>query len=344
MESALELKNSERKNKLEWWISTQCGLSPFFLETMVGDASFRRYFRVKTNTGSWVAMDAEPPRENCRPYVAIARAIRSMGLHAPEIVQSDLEHGFLLITDFGNNTYLNTLNENNADQLYTRALDVLSVLQRCQHVEGQTLLPFTREFMWQEWAWHKEWFLDKLLGLNFSEAESQLDRCYMLLIDAASTQPQVFMHRDYHSANLMVLPDTEVGILDFQDAFIGPITYDPVSLLRDCYIHWPEQQVRKWALTYFEKLTAKNILQNVQAQAFLYWFDLMGMQRHLKALLTFARKKVRDHQSQYLQYVPRTLMYLQRVSEQYPEFAFLHDYLTHEVQPAFNRVIPSCER
>jgi N-acetylmuramate 1-kinase len=192
--------------------------------------------------------------------------------------------------------------------------------------------------MLKEWAWHKEWVLDKFLGLSSPLAEKSLDACYELLVESAVTQPQVFMHRDYHSANLMVLPEGKVGILDFQDAFIGPVTYDLVSLLRDCYIDWPRERVRSWALFYLQTLHDKGLLSHVDDQEFLRWFDLMGMQRHLKALLTFARKHVRDHQSHYLDHIPRTLGYLLNVSQHYPEFTRLHDYLRVTVQPAFERV------
>ncbi|TAK73369.1 MAG: phosphotransferase [Gammaproteobacteria bacterium] len=325
-----------RKKMLETWLHTDCALSSLVLQPMVGDASFRRYFRVRTPKGSFVAMDAPPPQENCRPYVAIASALRERGLLAPEVIQADLEHGFLLLTDLGDRTYLSALNKKNVDELYHRALDALEVMQGCHPIFNYSLPPFTRELMWQEWAWHKEWFLEKWLGLTLL-AEEELDECYALLVETAAAQPQVFMHRDYHAGNLMVLPE-KVGILDFQDAFIGPITYDPASLLRDCYIDWPPEWVTKWALTYFKQLHQLGILPQINKEDFLYWFDLMSVQRHLKALLTFARKQVRDQQSQYLNYVPRTLMYLQQVSSKYSELTTLHRYVTEMVMPAVERV------
>ena len=195
--------------------------------------------------------------------------------------------------------------------------------------------------MWQEWAWHKEWFLEKLLGVSVGAEEQVLDACYALLVESATTQPQVFMHRDYHSANLMVLPAQGVGILDFQDAFVGPLTYDLASLLRDCYIEWPEERVNQWALAYQKKLQQSGVA-NVDPRLFLRWFDLMGMQRHLKALLTFARKYVRDQQPHYLDYVPRTVNYLQRVCQRYPEFSALNRYLNTTVKPAVERALLLC--
>lgn len=335
MESADSLKKSERQKNLEHWLAACVPHST--LVAMPGDASFRRYFRVSTDQGSWVAMDAPPPRENCRPYVAIAHALRAIGLQAPDIIQADVERGFLLLTDFGDMTYLKALNNKNADLLYSRALDALTVLQGCRSVPHHTLPLFTKAFMQDEWAWHKEWFLNKLLGLSFASEEAELDKAFNDIAESAASQPQVFMHRDYHSANLMMTPEGEVGILDFQDAFIGPLTYDVVSLLRDCYIDWPETRVTAWALQYKERLEAAGAIKGIDEASFLRWFDWMGVERHLKALFTFARKHVRDQQSEYLRHIPRTLMYVHNVTRRYPELVTLHDYMTHVVVPAWER-------
>lgn len=333
----------ERKIALEQWLKTMDGLRPDSILPMQNDASFRRYFRVNTLRGSFVAMDAKPPQENCRPFTAITRALRALGLNTPEIVAEDLERGFLLMTDFGHTTYLKGLNQDNADALYARALEALAILQTCKVVPGYDIPPFTPDFMLKEWAWHKEWFLDKWLGVSFAHAERALDDCYLRIVESAAAQPQVFMHRDYHSANLMVMPE-RVGILDFQDAFIGPLTYDLVSLLRDCYISWPDERVMRWVNLYLQLLTRSDAGIEVKPTEFLRWFDWMGVQRHLKALLTFARKNVRDHQPNYLQHVPRTLHYLQQVSGRYPELKPLCDYLHQTVQPAVLREMSLCAR
>lgn len=319
MESAEGVKIDERAHALKQWLRKEVGLNEVALQPMQGDASFRRYFRVQ----SFVAMDAPPPRENCASFVAIARALRTLGLKTPEIIEQDIERGFLLLTDFGDYTYLRTLNQQNANVLYQRALRALATMHQCREVPFYTLPLFTAEFMQQEWQWHQEWFLKKYLGLECDHVE--LDKCYHLLVQSAVEQPQVFMHRDYHSANLMMLPD-DVGILDFQDAFIGPLTYDLVSLLRDCYIDWPHEMVETWALFYFSLLQQRGELQKISKEKFLRWFDLMGLQRHLKALMTFARKKVRDSQPQYLEHIPRTINYIVDVSGRYSELAPLHQY------------------
>lgn len=336
MESAEAIKISERQKALESWLDA-CGLHALNLQPMAGDASFRRYFRATTQQGTHVIMDAPPPRENCKPYVAIAEALRKKGLHAPEIIYQNIEQGFLVLTDFGDLTYLKALNDDNADELYLRALKTLAQLQKIKRIPNHMVPPFTAEFMWQEWAWHKEWFLTKLLNLSFAQEEKQLDLCYALLVDSAVSQPQVFMHRDYHSANLMVLPEKNVGVLDFQDAFIGPITYDAVSLLRDCYINWPEEKINYWLNAYWQMLYAQTDKHDITEALFTRWFDFMGMQRHLKALMTFARKKVRDQQPEYLRFIPRTLQYLITVSQRYPELSALHIFLEQQVKPEIER-------
>lgn len=310
---------SLRTNELEVWLSA-CGFNSFTLQPLAGDASFRRYFRVTAQQKSFIVMDV-PSGEDCRPFIAIANALRQLQLQTPVILEANLTQGFLLLTDFGDTTYLRGLNKDNANSLYQLALNKLTILQTCQQVEGYAIPPFTREWMWQEWRWHQEWFLDKLLGLP--PISDNLEKEYALIVESAATQPQVFMHRDFHSANLMILPH-DVGILDFQDAFIGPITYDLASLLRDCYIDWPQENIKQWLSDYWQMMQ-KNY-DVVEYQEFIKWFDWMCVQRHLKALLTFARKKMRDQQSHYLQYIPRTLSYIVEVTKQYPELSAIHDY------------------
>lgn len=341
MESANELNVTDRTRQMEQWLQAVLSEQIVSIKALPGDASFRRYFRITTITGSFIAMDAPPPQENCHPFVAIAQALRNIHLQAPEIIAAYFEQGFLLLTDFGDQTYLKALNPQNADQCYEHALTALAVLQGCKDVKDLSIPPFTYTFMQQEWAWHKEWFLGKLLGVDFSTEEAALDQCFNVIAESAVNQPQVFMHRDYHSANLMLLPTSDVGILDFQDAFIGPVTYDLVSLLRDCYIDWPPEQVEGWALSYLLKLQMLGLLTDVDKQTFLRWFDLMGLERHLKALFTFARKHVRDQQPQYLKHIPRALHYVITVSQQYPELAPLHQFMRDKVQPAVERVL-SC--
>jgi N-acetylmuramate 1-kinase len=328
-----------RQQQLEQWLKTHCQIDTQNMLALAGDASFRRYFRVKHDHDSFIAMDAPPPQENCLPFVAIADALRQKGLTTPQIIASDLTNGFLLLSDFGDDLYLKTLTMDNAELLYSRALDSLSILQSCRRVKGLTIPVFTSEFMYNELQLSKEWFLQKHLQLNLSvQDENMLHEFFKFLADMAAGQPQVFMHRDFHSANLMVI-DNDVGILDFQDAFMGPVTYDVVSLLKDCYIDWPEELIKKLVLQY--KLQIGEVVAASDEQ-FLRWFDFMGMQRHLKALLTFARKYHRDGNANYLQHMPRTLNYLHLTSERYAESKAFHAFLINHILPAMQNKVTVC--
>jgi aminoglycoside/choline kinase family phosphotransferase len=311
--------------KLKNWLVSLQNYQPFKLKPLAGDASFRRYYRLEgQERRSYIVMDASAEVASCTPFVAIANAMRQKGLLAPEIIAQDQTLGYLLLTDFGDQHILTELNPANAKSLYSIILAKLAKLQQCQKISGWTLPNFTAEFMLNELTLWQEWFLEKYLGLTLSSAtKNMLADCYDFLVMNACLQPQVFMHRDFHSANLLLLPKNEIGILDFQDAFIGPVTYDAVSLLRDCYIDWPASLVQELVLHYWELLA----LPNVSADEFLRWFDLMGMQRHLKALLTFSRKFCRDGDSNYLKHIPRTVNYIQTVGQQYPECQELANFL-----------------
>jgi aminoglycoside/choline kinase family phosphotransferase len=335
---------SERKIKFEQWLGDSLGGQSFQALAMPGDASLRSYYRIVTPVSSYVAMDAPPP-ENCRPFVAVAAALQVMGLLAPEVIAQNLDMGFLLLTDFGDTTYLKSFHQQpgiaHANDLYGRALRALAMMQACRSVPGHELKPFGREWMEREWAWHQEWFLEKWLGVALPSGGA-LDACYEQLIISALEQPQVFMHRDYHAANLMVAAENKVGILDFQDAFIGPLTYDPASLLRDCYVDWPQENVRAWAIGYANILREQGLLTGISDQTFMRWFDFMGLQRHIKALLTFARKYVRDQQPRYLEFVPRTLNYIVEVSRQYPELQPITEFYTNVTELASQKAKTIC--
>lgn len=331
---------TSRSSALQSWLADVVDAPVLSLTQLPGAASFRTYHRLALPEKTLIVMDAPPP-EHCEPFVQVAAALHQAGLHVPSIIAQDITQGFLLLSDFGDTTYLQGLSAKNADRLYRSALDALVTLQGIKQVPGRNLAHFDLPFMQEEWARHQEWFTDRLLGLDISNTKASLDRCYQQLIELAVLQPQVFMHRDYHSGNLMVLPQQEVGILDFQDALIGPVTYDLVSLLRDCYVDWPLYQVNQWALYYWKQLNGS--VFNVDEQTFLRWFDWMGIQRHLKALFTFARKYVRDQQAHYLNHIPRTLRYLRAVTANYPELAPLNDYVTLS-EAAFLRGNVLCEQ
>ncbi len=311
----------------EQWLNASCELTDCRLEPLAGDASFRRYVRVHHLDQTYIAMDASLEKASCVPFVAIAKSLQKRGLCAPRIFAENLSEGFLLLEDFGDRLLLRELTKTNALTHYQHALDTLVIMQQTT-VDDWTLKPFTAEFMRAELMLFKEWFLEKHLMLALTDlTHHMLDETFDCLAREAAVQPKVFMHRDYHSANLMVLPEDKIGVLDFQDAFYGPVTYDLVSLLRDCYIDWPEQMVQELVRFFYEKIK----LPSVSFNAFLRWFDWMGVQRHLKALLTFSRKYQRDHNDHYLQYIPRTLNYVLTISERYAEMKSLHQFLKNQV-------------
>ena len=214
------------------------------------DASFRRYFRVRRADGtSCIVMDAPPDKEDSRPYIAVARRLRALGLNVPEILAEDMPRGFLLITDLGSQPYLAALNPESVESLYHDALAALVVLQAGIHTDSGFLPPYDAALLRREMELFREWYLGRHLGLRLSDAhQATLDRSFAALTESALAQPQVWVHRDYHSRNLMVCPRHNPGILDFQDAVTGPVTYDLVSLLRDCYIAWPRAQVERRAV------------------------------------------------------------------------------------------------
>ena len=323
-----------RLTALSRWVAgildaPECTLRPASV-----DASFRRYFRVVTASGaSFIAMDAPPDKEDCRPYVHVARLMHAVGLNVPEIVAQDLARGFLLITDLGERLYLDALDESTVERLYRDAMKALVLLQRGVAAEAAGLPPYDRELLRREMELFGDWYLGRHLGLALSGAQqSALDRAFELLAAAALEQPRVAVHRDYHSRNLLVTAARNPGILDFQDAVHGPVTYDLVSLLRDCYIAWPRARVEGWVAAYRVRAARAGVPVGDDAARFMRWFDLMGVQRHLKATGIFARLNHRDGKPNYLGDIPRTLGYVRDVAARYPELAGLADLL-NQVSP-----------
>ncbi|MGD8842419.1 MAG: phosphotransferase, partial [Gammaproteobacteria bacterium] len=281
--------------------------------------------RIRHNGESYILMDAPPEKEDCTPFVRISRLLLQLGLHVPEILAEDHQRGFLLLSDLGSRLYLNELNESNVGRLYGDALGALAALQSCGPVDS-ALPPYDRRLLLFEMSLFTDWLLGTHLGMQPDEAEErELGAVFELLVENALEQPSVCVHRDYHSRNLMVCESHNPGILDYQDAVIGPMTYDLVSLLRDCYLSWPRARVEDWALGYYELAQQTGVLRQgaVDENRFLRWFDLMGVQRHLKAAGIFARLNHRDGKPGYLADIPRTLGYVQQVCAGYPELAVL---------------------
>lgn len=316
----------QRFEMLRGWLN-QTGLTIQKIMPLAADASFRRYFRVHSGSKTLMAMDAPPAKENSLPFVNIAKVFNAKNLQVPKVIACDLTQGFLLLSDLGDDLYFRILKEQNAEQLYQNAIKELLIIQTCKQGCGFDFPAFD-DLMLEELQRFREWYLLKHLKLNLNgNEETLLLETFQFLIQSALDQPQVCVHRDYHSRNLLQLPENRVGILDFQDAVWGPITYDLVSLLRDCYIAWPSEQVEKWALSYYEQAKTAKLLNAINSQQFLRWFDLMGIQRHLKAIYIFARKFHRDNNPNYLGDIPRTLNYVLSVSEKYPELKNFREFL-----------------
>jgi aminoglycoside/choline kinase family phosphotransferase len=285
------------------------------------DASFRRYFRVDTQSGqSLIVMDAPPPQEDVRPFVKVAELFSATGVSVPTILAQDTERGFLLLSDLGSTTYLQQLSPDTAHKLYLDAIDALILLQ-VQSRAG-VLPAYDRELLHRELMLFPDWYVTRHLKATLSDTQNaDLNRIFDLLLANNLAQAQVYVHRDYHSRNLMVMDKGNPGILDFQDAVYGPITYDLVSLLRDAYIQWDEELVLDWTIRYWERARRAGLPVSHDVDAFYRDFEFMGLQRHLKVLGIFARLYHRDGKDGYLNDIPLVMDYTRKTAYRYKEFA-----------------------
>lgn len=310
------------------------------LVPVAGDASFRRYFRLGGCAPTRIAVFAPPEKERNREFTHIAALLRASGVHAPEVHAYAQATGFLLLEDLGDALLLGALDENRVDALYATAMQTLLRLQACAtSIDGWALPCYSAELLQQEMDLFPEWFLRRLLGIAADDAEeSMLRQLFGHLVASALEQPQVLVHRDYHSRNLMLLPDGQLGVIDFQDAVVGPLSYDLVSLLRDCYVAWPAARVRQWVQDYAGQARQAGLLPAaVDIDAFLRWFDLMGLQRHLKVLGIFARLWLRDGKPGYLRDLPLVMRYLAEVAAAHPEAQEFAGWFTSRVLPVARR-------
>jgi len=297
------------------------------------DASFRRYFRVLGDV-SCIIMDAPPPQEDCRPFVKIADYLEKMGLNSPRVLEADLERGYLLLSDLGSTQYLGEIEQKpeRASPLYMDALDALLVMQDKGASIQRELPAYDDSLLRFEMSLFRDWLCERHLEIEFSDDEEQLWQCCCdALVDSALKQTRVFVHRDYHSRNLMVTDINNPGILDFQDAVEGPLTYDLVSLLKDCYVKWPAEQILQRAIYFYE---CSGVAAQRGQDEFISDFDLMGVIRHLKAAGIFARLLHRDGKTGYMKDVPRTLSYIVDIAPGYEALNFLGDFIAQRVLPA----------
>ncbi|TFH76447.1 MULTISPECIES: aminoglycoside phosphotransferase family protein [Pseudomonas] len=298
---------------------------PATLTAASSDASFRRYFRWEGAGRSFVVMDAPPPQENCKPFVDIAFLLAKSGINVPKIYAEDLDRGFLLLNDLGNKTYLDVINVENADALFSDALQALLAFQQLPMVAP--LPSYDVALLRRELELFPEWYVKRELGIEFDTTQQQQwQQVSDLLIDSALAQPKVLVHRDYMPRNLM-LSEPNPGVLDFQDAVYGPVTYDVTCLFKDAFLSWPEERVRGWLESYWQQASALNIPVQPDFEDFLRASDLMGVQRHLKVIGIFARICHRDGKPRYLADVPRFFAYIEAVIARRPELAQLQALL-----------------
>lgn len=327
----------QRYQALCRWLAKVLEVEQVELTSVSGDASFRRYFRLAHHGRSYIAMDAPPEKEDSHSFVAIANSWRAQGVAVPELIKVDLSLGFLLLGDFGDELLLPNLRPESPDiesgkTYYSQAMNTLAVIQALKPSEEYELPPYDSALLQREMSLFPDWLLEKKLGINLTDEErALLDQTFSALEQRALAQPQVVVHRDYHARNLMVV-EGGLGVIDFQDAVLGPITYDLVSLLRDCYIVWPDDAVDAWCREYYALLETSGARQASYEQ-FKRDFDWMGMQRHLKASGIFARLSIRDGKHGYLEDIPRTVKYIHKVGSEYSEFAAFIKFLEERVLP-----------
>ena len=327
--------------QLNKWVGQQLGRADMALHPLSGDAGFRRYCRVEGSSPPVMAVYAPTATENSALYLAVSDLLAAGGVRVPKVLATDLANGFLLVEDCGDQLLLPALNNKSADGLYGQALDMLLQMQAIEVPEG-VIAHYDEQRLWDEMALFPSWFVQDLLGLPFGRNEQTLlDNCFDWLVASALEQPQALVHRDYHARNLMLhtysQPVGELVTIDFQDALIGPVTYDLVSLLRDCYIRWQPEQVKMWALAYRNRLIKTGKFAGENEQQFLQWFDLIGLQRHIKVLGIFARLWLRDGKAGYLNDLPLVLHYVMEVAACYPQAAEFVEWMQVRVLPACHR-------
>jgi len=307
----------ERTESLDNWLKLQFHATPYSFSPASADASFRRYFRVTLPDRTLIVMDAPPTHEDCKPFIHIAKWLRDAGVNAPEVLAQDLAQGFLLLSDLGDRTYLAALDENSAHVLYRDAAEALIKIQLSSR--NGVLPNYDDALLKREMRLFSDWYVRCHLQSELSPVQAaQLEQIFDLLNQNILAQGQVFVHRDYHSRNLMV-SERNPGVLDFQDAVHGAITYDLVSLLKDAYISWDEERVLDWTIRYWQKAQKAGLPVNTDFAAFYRDFEWMGAQRHIKVLGIFARLRYRDGKDAYLKDMPLVLSYLRKTCERYRE-------------------------
>ncbi len=330
---------SSRIQVLQQWICHQLSVENIQLYAMSGDAGFRCYYRFFHQGESYIAVDAPVDKSDNPAFVFMQEQLNKQGVLVPEIIAVDLSLGFFCLADFGETLLADILTSENMSATYKKTIKILPQIQLAVPRNSDKLPHYDKAFVERELNIFTEWLLVEHLSISLTDNEKrQLSLCFSILTKNMLSQPQVLVHRDYHSRNIMVLANNEFGIIDFQDAVIGPITYDIVSLLRDCYLKWPNKEINLLLDYYIDIVTEEQSLEAITREQWQRWFDLTGLQRHIKASGIFARLHHRDNKSGYLGDIPLTLSYILEISEQYPELKFLHQLLSQKVLPAMQEL------
>ena len=322
----------KRYQLLKRWAIETLDSSQIEINPINSDASFRNYFRVSDRSGTtYVIMDSPPDKENNEQFIFISELLTKMEIPSTVVYASDLSMGFFILSDLGPATLLDrnmdTRIKTKREKLYTQAINILLLIQKNGNNFVDQLPVYDLELLETEMNLFLDWYCIKELGISAAQLnEFNLEKCFKYLSESALKQVQVFAHRDYHSRNIMISKRGELGIIDFQDAVLGPITYDLVSLLRDCYIELSENEIRHWLEVVYQRLINENLL-HISYEKFEVDFDLMGCQRHLKAIGIFSRLKHRDGKPNYMKDVPRTLGYLKKISKKYDVLEPLHNFV-----------------
>ena len=327
------MRGVDRQSELRCWVESRLSASPLELEPASADASFRRYFRVRSAGQSFIVMDAPPAHEDCRPFVRIAGLMADAGLNVPRVIAEDFERGFLLLSDLGTAGYLQALNADSADALFRDAIDALLRWQLAS--KPGVLPPYDEALLTRELMLFPDWYVSRHRALTLDAAQSAaLDSVFKLILENNLAQPAVYVHRDFMPRNLMVCTPNP-GVLDFQDAVYGPVTYDVASLFKDAFISWDEERVLDWTVRYWEKAKRAGLPVAADFGEFYRDFEWMGLQRHLKVLGIFARLNYRDGKSSYLDDTPRFIGYARAVAARYAALRPLLTLLDHiENRPA----------
>lgn len=327
-----------QRNKLSKWVGTYFKDDKFEIEFLAGDASFRRYYRIKRGSNTYVLMDASSEKEKLTQFLKIGKLFRENGVITPLVIYSNLEDGISLLSDFGDQLLIDNFQKNKEISSYKNCLDELIKINQ---IKSKIIPSYTHEKLIEEMTRMQDWFFE-LLKIKLSKSDKViLANLFDQLASALKSEPQVCLHRDYHCKNIMPLGNdlSKIGIIDFQDAVCGPVTYDLVSLLKDCYIDWPKDETLTWVKYYFNLLREKELIsESISFKQFLMWFDLTGLQRHIKCLGIFSCLYIRDGRSQYLEYLPRVFNYILSASKDYEALKDWNELLIEKIKPQFDQL------